>query len=169
VEYSNEQERLDELLAQREAAFQALRELNFDHNVGKITDEDFVAFEAGLKRHAAETLRALDAWETEADDDLDLEIEAEIEARRQSSAPRGNGHAATPDAAAAPCPACGKPTAASDRFCAGCGADLAAARVAAPAPAAGPKCAACGQPAQPGDRFCGNCGQPLAAPAAAAG
>ncbi len=51
---SSEQERLAELLAQRDAAFQALRELSFDHRVGKITDEDFVAFEANLKQNAAE-------------------------------------------------------------------------------------------------------------------
>ncbi len=166
-EYSTEQERLDELLARREAAFQALRELSFDHKVGKITDEDFVAFEAGLKQHAADTLRALDKWEAEADDDLDLAMEAEIQARRQSLAPRGNGHAAASEATGAPCPTCGNPIAASDRFCASCGTDLTAARVAAPAPASGPQCAACGQPTQPGDRFCGNCGQPLAAPASA--
>ena len=44
------QETLDELLGQRDATLQALRELNFDHNLGKIGDEDFVAFEANLKQ-----------------------------------------------------------------------------------------------------------------------
>jgi predicted nucleic acid-binding Zn ribbon protein len=164
LEYSTEQERLDELLAQRAAAFQALRELNFDHKVGKITDEDFVAFEANLKQHAANTLRALDAWEAQADDDLDLEMEAEIEARRAALADRTNGHDA-----GAPCPVCGKPAAVDDRFCAGCGADLTAAHVVAPAPAPDAlACPACGVAYHPGDRFCGSCGQPLAAPAASA-
>lgn len=60
-EVSSEEERLAELLAQRDSAFQALRELSFDHRVGKITDEDFVAFEVGLKQNAAETLRVLDS------------------------------------------------------------------------------------------------------------
>ena len=34
------QEKLDELLAQRDAAYQALRELSFDHRLGKITGEE---------------------------------------------------------------------------------------------------------------------------------
>ena len=54
-------ESLDELLGQRDAAMQALRELNFDHRVGKISDADFAVFDANLKHEAAETLRALDA------------------------------------------------------------------------------------------------------------
>ncbi len=49
----SEQEHLAELMAQRDAAFQALRELSFDYKVGKITDEDFTAFEANLKQNAA--------------------------------------------------------------------------------------------------------------------
>jgi uncharacterized OB-fold protein len=159
AQFATEQERLDELLAQREAAFQALRELNFDHKVGKVSDEDFIAFEGNLKQHAADTLRALDEWEAAADDDLDLEMEAEIEARRHALAAPANGH----DAPGLPCPTCGKPALGSDRFCSSCGADLTLARVhvAAP-PVIAHACPACGQPYQPGDRFCGNCGQPLA-------
>ena len=73
-------ESLDELLGQRDAAMQALRELNFDHRVGKISDEDFVVFDASLKHEAAETLRALDQWEAQADADLDEDMESEIAA-----------------------------------------------------------------------------------------
>jgi hypothetical protein len=157
-----EQERLEELLAQRDAAFQALRELNFDHQVGKITDEDYIAFEGNLKRHAANTLRALDEWEAEADDDLDLEMEAAIQARRQVYA----APATVLSAPAAPCPNCGKPTSAADRFCSACGADLTVARTpAAPAASPGLTCSKCGNNFEPGDRFCGTCGQPLAQPA----
>ena len=74
------QESLDELLGQRDAAMQALRELNFDHRMGKISDDDFVVFELNLKQHAAETLRALDQWEAQADDALDQSLEREISA-----------------------------------------------------------------------------------------
>ena len=76
------QESLDELLGQRDAAMQALRELNFDHRMGKISDEDFAVFELNLKQHAAETLRALDEWEAQTDDDLDQSMEREVAARR---------------------------------------------------------------------------------------
>ncbi len=140
------QEQLEELLAQREAAFQALRELYFDHRVGKITDEDFVAFEANLKLHAAETLRALDRWEAEADAALEGVIARELQRRRTAPVPAGRR-----------CPACGRPAEPEDKFCAGCGAAL-------PAPAAEPEalaCPACGHSYQPGDRFCAGCGATL--------
>ena len=164
LESSTEQERLTELLAQREAAFQALRELSFDHKVGKISDDDFVAFEANLKEHAAHTLRALDEWEAEADDELDLAMEAEIQARRAALAYGANGHGIEPAAPAAPCPACGKPASSSDKYCSGCGADLTAAQASIAAttePALA--CPGCGTAFHPGDRFCGSCGQPLTA------
>jgi hypothetical protein len=61
------QEQLDELLARREAALQSLRELTFDRQVGKISEEDFGTFETNLKLNAAGVFRALDEWEAEAD------------------------------------------------------------------------------------------------------
>jgi hypothetical protein len=144
------EESLDELVAQRDAAMQALRELNFDHRMGKISDEDFAAFELNLKQNAAETLRALDQWETQADDELDQGMEREIAARRAQLA-----------AGSRVCPSCGRNAADADRFCASCGATL----VDAPEPVAatpeGVVCSKCGRPAEPGDRFCGGCGQAL--------
>ncbi|MGQ9491435.1 MAG: zinc ribbon domain-containing protein [Anaerolineae bacterium] len=143
------QEQLAELLAQREAAFQALRELEFDHRVGKITDEDFAAFEANLKLHAAETLRALDRWEAETDAQLDALIRRELPRRRPMPGPLGGRH----------CPACGRPAEADDKFCGSCGAAL-------PEPAAEPArltCPACGHSYEAGDRFCAGCGAALPA------
>lgn len=140
------QETLDELLAQRDAAFQALRELNFDHRVGKITDEDFVAFEAHLKQVAADALRALDAWEAEADDKLDRAIERAVRQRRAASGPTGLG-----------CPACGQPSKPDDKFCAVCGAALPEQA----APSASAACPTCNLPYQEGDRFCAGCGAAL--------
>jgi RNA polymerase subunit RPABC4/transcription elongation factor Spt4 len=134
-------ETLDELLARREAAFQALRELAFDHRVGKITDEDFTAFEAHLKQTAADALRALDLWETDTDDALDRAMERAVQARRASIA-----------ASNRTCPACGGLRADDDRFCATCGHELSA---------AGAACPNCKRPVEAGDRFCAGCGQPL--------
>ena len=117
-EVSSEEERLAELLAQRDSAFQALRELSFDHQVGKITDEDFVAFEVGLKQNAAETLRALDRWEAETDDELDSVMEAAIRSRKAALIcvpPATDGRV---------CGKCETPAAAGDRFCAKCGSAL---------------------------------------------
>lgn len=154
---TSSQEELEELLAQREAAFQALRELNFDRRVGKVSEEDFAQFEGNLKQHAADTLRALDAWEARTDEALDDALEREIEARRAVLAGGSDGGSQ----GAWPCPACGAAVAAADKFCGTCGHALSGTpRIPAPAPVHG--CPYCGAPTQPGDRFCPKCGQPVA-------
>jgi hypothetical protein len=156
---SSEQERLAELLAQRAAAFQAIRELNFDHCLGKITDEDFTAFEAGLKHNAAESLRALDRWEAEADAALDGWIDQQVRARRAALASEP-----PVDHAGGTCHRCGNRTTASDRFCGSCGAAL----VQEPLPqvryaVVELTCPKCGAPHIPEDKFCAKCGQSLVA------
>lgn len=144
------QEELDELIAQRDAVFQALRDLHFDRQVGKVTAEDFAVFEASLKDAAADALRAVDRWEAQADAALDAMLERAIAARR----------AALPTAGRS-CPACGRPALADDKFCAGCGAALPAAELPQPATVQG-ACPQCGRPCEPDDRFCGACGRALA-------
>jgi hypothetical protein len=54
-----EQRRL-ELAEERDRALAALKELEFDHRTGKVTDEDYRSLVGPLRRRAAETLRALD-------------------------------------------------------------------------------------------------------------
>ncbi len=66
-------DRLDELapearkrLARAEArdrALAALKELEFDHRTGKVSDEDYRAQVGPLRRRAAEVLRALESGE----------------------------------------------------------------------------------------------------------
>jgi hypothetical protein len=54
-----ERERL--LLAEeRDRALAALKELEFDHRTGKVSDEDYRELVGPLRRQAAEALRALD-------------------------------------------------------------------------------------------------------------
>ena len=148
---SSAQEELDELLAQRDAAFQALRELNFDHRVGKVSDEDFVVFEANLREVAAASLKALDDWEAKADLSLDRVLERSIDARRVALL--GSERS---------CPGCGRPAFADDKFCAACGSAL---PLEAPEPilavAAPDLCPKCDRPFAANDRFCGNCGAQL--------
>jgi hypothetical protein len=47
---------------ERDQALAALKELELDHRTGKVTDEDYRALVGPLRRRAAETLRALDAY-----------------------------------------------------------------------------------------------------------
>ena len=49
-----------ELLEWRDRALAALKELEFDHRSGKVSDEDYRALVGPLRRDAAEALRALE-------------------------------------------------------------------------------------------------------------
>src|SRR5690242_1637997 len=49
-----------ELAEERDRALAALKELEFDHRTGKVSDEDYRASVGPMRRRAAETLRALD-------------------------------------------------------------------------------------------------------------
>jgi hypothetical protein len=49
------------LAEERDRALSALKELEFDHRTGKVSDEDYRAQVGPLRRRAAEALRALDA------------------------------------------------------------------------------------------------------------
>ena len=52
-----------EVFERRDRALAALRELEFDHRTGKISDEDYRAQVGPLRRRAAEALRALEGGE----------------------------------------------------------------------------------------------------------
>ncbi len=54
-----EQRRLA-LAEERDRALAALKELEFDHRTGKVSDEDYRALVGPLRRGAAEALRALE-------------------------------------------------------------------------------------------------------------
>ncbi len=45
---------------ERDRALGALKELEFDHRTGKVSDEDYEAMVGPLRREAAEALRALE-------------------------------------------------------------------------------------------------------------
>jgi hypothetical protein len=54
------QRRRLELIEERDRALAALKELEFDHRTGKITDEDYRTVVGPLRRRAAEALHALE-------------------------------------------------------------------------------------------------------------
>ena len=49
-----------ELAEERDRALAALKELEFDHRTGKVSDEDYRTLVGPLRRRAAEALRALE-------------------------------------------------------------------------------------------------------------
>jgi hypothetical protein len=56
---AREQRRLA-VAEERDRALAALKELEFDHRTGKVSDEDYRALVGPLRRRVAESLRALD-------------------------------------------------------------------------------------------------------------
>ena len=55
----------DDLFAQREAILIELRDVDFDHDTGKMNDDDYKEQRARLTAKGVEVLRALDSLKTE--------------------------------------------------------------------------------------------------------
>jgi len=63
-----------ELAEERDRVLAALKELEFDHRTGKISDEDYRELVGPLRRQAAEALRALERAPKERDPDVRLRV-----------------------------------------------------------------------------------------------
>jgi rRNA maturation endonuclease Nob1 len=154
---------VDELVARRDAIYAALKDAEFDREMGKLADEDYQIVRNRYMSEAAQVLRQLDRLAPEAEAALDAEIENAV------AELRSDGKGISPDVVAAveaevnsliqhvvasgkhtlACPDCGRPYQPGDAFCAACGASLA------------DTCPQCGAPYHPGDAFCARCGTPL--------
>ncbi len=103
---------------QRALAVQALRELEFDHEMGKLGDEDYRSLRERLEIRA---LTAMDRLEEARRPSLSLASSGRI------GAAAGSSHLSAP-ARAIPvnfCPQCGTRIGLAHNFCANCGAALA--------------------------------------------
>lgn len=104
--------------AQREQVLVALRDLEFDHKLGKVADEDYAALRAALLTEAAAMLEAEDRHGAA----IEAQIEAEIRARRSRQKASGLSIAVRADARF--CSQCGASLQPGDRFCSECGAHV---------------------------------------------
>jgi hypothetical protein len=142
----------DKLMAERDALYAAIRDLDFDFQTGKLLEADYRAMREKYAARGVEILKGLDAmpeigWrraeggsrKAEIADDIEAavrarrkakpaqsapiedEIEAAIRARRQAAHPSPKSEIGNQN-----CPNCGRPVDSTDRFCAKCGASLAA-------------------------------------------
>lgn len=97
-----------------EATLIALRDLEFDHELGVVSDEDYACLRPQMMAQAAS---ALETGQKERAEKISANIEAAVRARRQQSQQRRA-------AAQRFCPQCGNAVDSGDRFCTACGASL---------------------------------------------
>lgn len=84
-----ETQKLENLLFEREAALLAIRDLQLDHDMGKLSDTDFAELDARYRAHGIEILKELDVLGVAtpdaepADASLDAWIERAVAEARQ--------------------------------------------------------------------------------------
>jgi hypothetical protein len=118
---------LDGVVAQRDAAYDSIRDLDFDFQLGKLSQTDYVTLREKYKGRAATALQQIDALGGDG-----AHIEAEVAPLRAAkhAAPsidddierevaRLRGERKSPTTLH--CPNCGTPYHAGDAFCAKCG------------------------------------------------
>jgi hypothetical protein len=94
----------------------SIKELEFDHAMGKVSAQDFAEMGLRLRTRAAGLMRQLDAGAAYA-----TQIEQELARRLAAAAPAGPASDAGDAPAARFCTQCGSKTAADARFCGQCG------------------------------------------------
>lgn len=161
---------LEELQLRYQASLAAIKDLMFDHEMGKVSTEDYEALLNRAKLEAAGLRRQIDQLDTttvetpvisrvdteiedviaqmrrrpSASQDLLTEVEAEIEALKDIGVEKVSTSA---------CSHCGKAVRPGDAFCSGCGQAVTLTE----------NCPQCGYSYQPGDTFCARCGAVLKA------
>jgi ribosomal protein L40E len=128
---------LENLLSAREATYSAIKDLETDHAMGKLSDTDYTALRAKYEGKALAILQQLDA------------VQATFQTTLRAAVPDGTPLA--PPATPQVCAQCGTPIATGAKFCRGCGASVAT------------TCTSCGAPVAADSKFCRRCGSPVAA------
>jgi hypothetical protein len=146
----------EELIARRDDTLRAIKDLEFDYRVGKVSPEDFQVFLARLKAEAAEILKQMDARQAEKESALAAALEAEIAAERQARR-AGLASAATRVSLAGDGASAREGTALEKEM----EKEIRQARRRGTMPTTARACPRCGHAATPEDRFCGHCGAAL--------
>ena len=123
-------------------ALAALKEIEFDRETGKLSDNDY---EFLKQKYTVEALAAMRAEEDTTPEELEAGVEAQVSARVATLRADGGTEGV--------CGACGTMAGAGARFCPACGKPLGA-------PTA---CSKCGTDLVPGSRYCASCGGRVAA------
>ena len=138
VELPGENGHRSDLVARRESAYEAIKELEFEHELGNLSEQDYRELRERYKWRAAEVLQALDELAAPAS------VPGSLEDEPEDFEPDGPA-----ETAAGTCPECETPARSGSQFCARCGAPLVR------------TCSECGELASLDDHFCASCGAPL--------
>ena len=103
------------LLEHRDSLYSAIRELEFDHRMGKVEDQDYRRMREDYTQRAATVLKELDR--SDGRSRIAGEIEREVAAARKKSHWKGQGGGVF-------CTSCGARVKGKDRFCAQCGSKI---------------------------------------------
>ena len=158
-----EDDRLTELLGRKDAVLKAIKDLEFDYQVGKLSEEDFQLYDQRLRRQAVALLQQIEQVAPQGAD-IDAAMEAEIAQRRRVLEPARA--AAKPAAAAAVTASAPVPVPVGAQTPALAVAGATAAPVgngAVSGGAAARYCTNCGSRLDAHHKFCANCGTPAAA------
>ncbi len=77
-----EDDRLTELLGRKDAVLKAIKDLEFDYQVGKLSEEDYHLYDQRLRRQAVALLQQIEEVAPQSAD-MDAAMEAEIAQRRR--------------------------------------------------------------------------------------
>jgi hypothetical protein len=174
---------LEEYQARYQALLDAIKDLMFDYEMGKVAADDYQALLNNSKLEAVSLRRQIDRLshgdgvEVEATLDAEIEtlvarmrndnldgnrtllpeIDAEIELLKTVDLARHDGHTDGVGDQQLACPNCGNTYQVGDAFCTRCGQPVTGSEVKAMANT----CPECGYAYQPGDAFCAQCGTVL--------
>jgi len=120
---SAKDEAVGQLEHQKEEAYAAIRELEFDQNMGKISKQDFEMLKKQYMLEAVEYLKKIDEWQATPSSGKEIgEANIMDEIEREVSALRNTGESKELDVF---CVRCGTKSSSLKRFCSSCGAKIA--------------------------------------------
>lgn len=128
----------ESLLSQKESSILAIKELDFDRQIGNLSEEDYRELVDKYRKRAITLIKDLDT--VEKGDDLSQLIDRQVAELRHRRSP-------TDTEKGPACPKCGYLSHSAALFCSQCGCPLSLA------------CPGCGVAYNTGDRFCSQCGK----------
>jgi hypothetical protein len=126
----DEVRQVEALAAKKTVLLQSLRELEFDHQTAKISDEDYEKFRARYERQAVAIMKQLDAihggrgWQETIEKAIHERLNnapVEVTTEPDRTPEPADEEAVASEVSGPACPACGTALEPDDRFCSQCG------------------------------------------------